>query len=148
MDATQIRALIAGYLNSDNQAKQRLGRCFAVELGLEAGCLGPDGGVDGSGYNENQQKIYFQCKLRGKPLPQSDADEFYQKITETEADIGIILAGVGYKRTFIPRRSQYPEINPVIIHYLTLEDIFTESEAFKTALKDLPRLSTLSKIMD
>lgn len=148
MDATQIRALIAGYLNSDNQAKQRLGRCFAVELGLEAGSLGPDGGVDGSGYNENQQKIYFQCKLRGKPLPQSDADEFYQKITETDADIGIILAGVGYKRTFIPRRSQYPEIDRAIVHYLTLEDILTESDSFKSALKDLPRLSDLSEIID
>ncbi|MBD2544921.1 hypothetical protein [Planktothricoides raciborskii] len=59
MDATQIRALIAGYLNSDNQAKQRLGRCFAVELGLEAGSLGPDGGVDGSGYNENRPLAKF-----------------------------------------------------------------------------------------
>jgi hypothetical protein len=34
MDGIQIRALINGYINSSNDAKQRLGRCFAVELGL------------------------------------------------------------------------------------------------------------------
>lgn len=47
MDGIQIRALIHGYINSSNDAKQRLGRCFAVELGLEAGPRGSDGGVDG-----------------------------------------------------------------------------------------------------
>jgi hypothetical protein len=49
MNEVQVRAITLGYINASNEAKQHLGRCFAVELGLEPGSLGADGGVDGSG---------------------------------------------------------------------------------------------------
>lgn len=143
MDATQIRDLIAGYIGASNEAKQKLGRCFAKELGLNPGPLGRDDGIDGLGFNEENSKIYFQCKLRAKPLGQSDADDFYQKIRDEKADIGIMLAGVGYKRTFEQRRSEYPEISNVIIYLLTLEDILSTSSKYEEACRVLPKLTDL-----
>lgn len=143
MDTTQIRALIVGYISASSEAKQRLGRCFAAELGLEPGPRGRDEGIDGSGYSNDGRQIYFQCKLSGKPLGQDQGDKFYSKIRDYAADVGIMLAGVGYKRTFEKRKEQYPEIQNTQIHLLTLQNIIERNSTFEKALEDLPNLSNL-----
>lgn len=143
MDGIQIRALIFGYVNATDQAKQRLGRCFAVELGLEAGSLGRDGGVDGSGYTDDGRKIYFQSKLSGKPLGAEQARDFYKKILEQQADIGIILAGIGFTKTFAKYKLEYPEIENTKIYLLSLQDIIEENYTYLGLLADLPKSANL-----
>lgn len=143
MDGIQIRALIFGYVNATNEAKQRLGRCFAVELGLEAGSLGPDGGVDGSGYTDGGKIIYFQSRLSGKPLGAKDARDFYKKIIQQQADVGIMLAGVGYKKTFAKYKLEYPEIENKRIYLLSLQDVLEENSTYLGLLTDLPKSARL-----
>lgn len=144
MDGTQIRALIQGYLNATEEAKQRLGRCFAAELGLQPGNRGPDGGIDGSGYSDDGRKIYFQCRLSSKKLGKQDADEFYKKIKEEQADIGIMLAGVGYTNTFVSYQAVYPEIENASIHLLTLKDILEKSLNYENTIRDLPSIKAIN----
>ncbi len=148
MDGIQIRALINGYINSSNDAKQRLGRCFAVELGLEAGPRGSDGGVDGSGYTADGRKIYFQSRLRSKALGKADAIDFYENVVKQRADIGIILSGIGYTKNFQQYKSEYPEIQNTKTHMLSLKDIFEKTSIYLTVLEDLPVQVDLNRILN
>lgn len=89
------KALIQGILSADSQIKQELGRRFAVHLRLTPGSLGADEGIDGYGF-VNEFKIYFQSKLKSNKLGAEEADSFYAKLVLHKADIGILLAGIGY----------------------------------------------------
>ena len=44
-----------------------------------------------------------------------------------------MLSGVGYKETFIQRLYGHPDIDLVIIHLLTLQDLFEKSLAYQNA---------------
>lgn len=148
MDGVQIRALINGYINSSNDAKQRLGRCFAVELGLEAGPRGSDGGVDGSGFTTDGRKIYFQSRLRSKVLGKADAVDFFENILKQKADIGIMLSGIGYTKNFARYKSDYPELQNAKIHLLSLQDIFENNLKYLTIFEDLSVMVDLNKIFN
>ena len=58
-----------------------------------------------------------------------------------------MLSGVGYKETFTERLYGHPDIDLVVIHLLTLQDLFEKTEAFKNALKYLPTLEKLEGIV-
>jgi len=44
----------------------------------------------------NQQKIYFQSKLRNRPLNAEFTDYLYSNLVRHKANIGIVLTGIGY----------------------------------------------------
>lgn len=142
MNSPQIRALIQGYINIDSTAKQQIGRSFAVLLGLKPGEVENDDGIDGMSFFDGL-KIYFQSKLSKNNLGVANADEFYANLKFHRADIGVMLAGVGYTSGFRERLFQQPDIGNLKIHLLTLEDIFAKTPAFEAATKDLPQPDNL-----
>ncbi|BBD68215.1 hypothetical protein NIES4072_44730 [Nostoc commune NIES-4072] len=142
MDGTQIRVLVLGYTNASSYAKQELGRCFAVHLGLTPGPRGSDDGIDGVGFIETR-KIYFQCKLSKNKLKVEEAERFYANLLFHSIDIAVMLAGVGYTSGFESKLLKFPDIHKFKIHLLTLEDLFEETSSFKEALKDMPLLQDL-----
>ncbi|MDB9311670.1 hypothetical protein PN462_01050 [Spirulina sp. CS-785/01] len=146
-------ALIQGIISADTSTKQELGRRFAYSLGLTPGPLGADGGIDGKGFVDNA-KVYFQSKLENKNLGATEADKFYAMMNrDNKADIGIMLAGVGYTSPtkshptagFRNRLLGYPDIDRFVIHLLTLRDIFEETAEFEAATQNLPTLRALSR---
>jgi hypothetical protein len=147
-----INARIQGFISSDPATKGELGRRFAYCLGLTPGPPGPDGGVDGEGYI-NGLKIYFQSKLKNKNLEAKEADVLHSCLIRRRADIGVMLAGVGYtsptrskpKDGFKNRLLEFPDIERFRIHLLTLRDIFEENQTFKDAVNDLPPLRELNR---
>lgn len=147
-----INAVIQGIILSDTATKQELGRRFAYCLGLTPGPAGPDGGVDGEGYI-NGLKIYFQSKLENKNLGAEKADLLHSGLIRHSADIGVMLAGVGYtsatrskpKEGFKNRLLEFPDIERFRIHLLTLRDIFEENQTFKDAVNNLPPLRELNR---
>lgn len=143
MDYLEIDALINGITYSDPAVKQDLGRRFAAHLGLNPGQAGADGGIDGEG-EINGRKIYFQSKLYRVPLDASFAADFCGNLGIHKADIGVMLAGVGYTSGFESRLKKYPNIDKLKIHLLTLADIFAETPTFEEAVTDLPSLRDLS----
>ncbi|MEA5604899.1 restriction endonuclease [Nostoc sp. UHCC 0252] len=143
MDYLEIDALINGIIYSDSVVKQDLGRRFAAYLGLKPGKIGADGGIDGEGEVKGRQ-IYFQSKLSKKPIEAPYAAEFCGNLGIHKADIGVMLAGVGYTSQFKSRLNKCPNIGNLKIYLLTLEDIFGETNNFKGALIDLPPLRDLS----
>ncbi|KOR37322.1 hypothetical protein AM228_07890 [Planktothricoides sp. SR001] len=138
--------LIKGILQAENDSKQRLGQKFADCLNLTPGSEGPDDGVDGSTYFEGKN-IHFQSKLSSKPLDKDEARKYYSDIKYHQADVSIMLSGVGYKETFKERLYGHPDIHQVVIHLLTLQDLFENTEAFQNALKYLPPLEKLEGIV-
>jgi hypothetical protein len=148
MDGVQLRALIASKTRASSAAKQRSGQAYARMLGLTPGPSGRDDLIDGSGV-VNGYFIYFQCKLSQYPLGAKYADEFYAGLEKYEAQIGILLSGVGYKSRkndgFLARLEGYPRIKNGVFRYhlLSLEDLYCESERFVIAMKDLPPLQDL-----
>ncbi len=143
MDYLEIDALINGIVYSDSVIKQYLGRRFAAYLGLKPGQVGPDGGIDGEG-EVNGKKIYFQSKLSKKPIEAPYAAELCGYLGIHRANIGVMLAGVGYTSEFKSRLNKCPNIENLKIYLLTLEDIFGETTNFQEALIDLPPLRDLS----
>jgi hypothetical protein len=147
MDYLEIDALINGITYSTEAAKQDLGRRFAAYLGLTPGKIGSDGGIDGYA-KLNNDMIYFQSKLSQNILDASYAADFIGNMIIHEANIGIMLSGIGYTDGFCSRLNKATQskiINTEIkIHLLSLEDIFGETEAFLKATHDLPPLRNLS----
>jgi hypothetical protein len=143
MDYLVADALINGIINSDSAVKQILGRRFAFHLGLNPGLAGADGGVDGEGII-NDHKIYFQSKLYKERLDASFAADFCGNIGIHQADIGIMLSGIGFTSGFESRLVKFPNVDKLRIHLLTLKDIFAETDTFKKAVVDLPPLRDLS----
>lgn len=143
MDYLEIDALINGIIYSDSAVKQDLGRRFAAYLGLKPGLSGADGGIDGEG-EVNGQKIYFQSKLSSEKIDASSAADFCGNLGIHKADIGVMLAGVGYTSGFESRLKKYTDIDKFKIHLLTLEDIFGETSTFEEAVINLPPLRNLS----
>lgn len=148
MDGVQLEAIISSKTRANPAAKQRAGQAYAKQLGLTPGPGGRDGLVDGSGW-VNERFIYFQSKLSQHPLGAQYADQFYCGLERVEAQIGIMLAGVGYINRnndgFMARLKGYPRIRRGIFvyHLLSLEDIYTRSEKFLLALEDLPQLESI-----
>jgi len=145
MDYLEIDALVNGIIGSDESVKQDLGRRFAAHLGLNPGQAGKDGGIDGDGIL-NQKRIYFQCKLYRIPLDASFTADFCGNLVIHNADIGIMLSGVGYTRGYSDRLQAFHDnfSGTIQTHLLKLEDIFAETPAFKKAQFDLPELRDLS----
>ncbi|UKO97833.1 restriction endonuclease [Nostoc sp. UHCC 0870] len=147
MKYLEINALVSGIIYSHEAVKQELGRRFAHYLGLTPGKLGSDGGIDGYA-NINNNIIYFQSKLSQNILDAPYAAEFIGNIVIHEADIGIMLAGVGYTDGFRSRLQQACQSKLLKIrvktHLLSLEDVFGETEVFQKASQDLPQLRKLS----
>ena len=138
-------ALIAGILAANNRTKQELGRRFAYRLGFEPGPRGPDDGVDGLLLRDGQ-KIHFQSKLSSKELDKDEARKYYSDIAYHQADISIMLAGIGYKDSFSERLYGHTGIKQGSIHLLTLEDLFTRSHKYQTAMQIMPELVRLGEI--
>ncbi|MEB3829790.1 restriction endonuclease [Phormidium sp. CCY1219] len=145
-----INALIKGIVAADTATKQELGRRFAFGLGLIPGSPGADGGIDGSG-RWNDLNIYFQSKLNSRNLRAEYADSFYAKLVRFKADIGLMLAGVGYTGSNRPlagfrnRLLEFPDVDRYKIHLLSLRDIFAENQAFEETVRDLPPLRQLTR---
>ncbi len=137
------RALIEGIINAESSTKGELGRSCAKHLGLDPGKRGPDGGIDGVGFI-NGQKIYFQSKLKSQNLGAQLADDLYANLVRHQADIAIVLAGIGYTKGYKLRLKEFPDIERFKIHLLTLSDYFNETAVFQAAKKDLPPLRDLS----
>lgn len=145
MDYLEIGALVNGIIASSEAVKQDLGRRFAAHLGLHPGSPGKDGGIDGYGVLGNKQ-IYFQCKLYRIPLDASFTADFCGNLVIHNADIGIMLSGVGYTQGYSDRLEAFDDNFPgnMPTHLLKLEDIFAETPALKKAQFELPELRDLS----
>ncbi|HAN74073.1 MAG TPA: restriction endonuclease [Planktothrix sp. UBA8402] len=144
-DPLIIYEIIQVILSANNSKKQELGRRFAARLGLTPGVAGPDDGIDGFGWDQNR-KIHFQCKLRAKKLDKDDARMYYSDIDYHCVDLSVMLAGSGYKDTFIERLYGHRYIDNYKIYLLTLDDIFQETPAFEEAVEELPPLRDLGLI--
>jgi len=141
----QARAIVQGLLKANNKTKQELGRRFAYFLSFTPGPRGPDDGVDGL-IEEGNLKIHFQSKLSSSELNVDEARKYYSDINYHGVNISVMLAGIGYKETFRQRLFGHNDIAQVKIHLLTLYDLFCETENYKAATQDLPRLSKLQKL--
>jgi len=143
MDYLEIDALVNGIISSSEAVKQDLGRRFAAHLGLTPGQAGKDGGIDGEGIL-NQKRIYFQCKLYRTPLDASFTADLCGNLVIHQADIGIMLSGVGYTQGYSTRLQEFHNNYPnITTHLLKLEDIFAETLVFEKAKLDLPQLRDL-----
>ena len=144
----QIHAIVQGIVASDTTVKQELGRRFAYCLGLTPGSLGGDGGIDGSG-TFGDLNIYFQSKLSRHLLDASFAADLIGNLVIHEADIGVMLAGIGYTDGFYDRAQKALKSNKwkinCQIHLLTLEDIFSKNQNFLETIQHLPPLQSLSR---
>ena len=129
MNDREIQALIQGFTNSDPTAKKQLRSGLAIYLGLK---YGRDKLFFVSGL-----RVYFQSTLSKRNLGIAKADDFYFNLKSYKANIGVIVAGVGYTSSFKERLFQQPDIEKITIHLLTLEDILAKTPAFETAIKDL-----------
>jgi hypothetical protein len=145
MTFPQARAIINGLVNANNQTKQELGQRFAYFLSFTPGPRGPDDGIDGL-IEDASIKIHFQSKLSHCELGKDEARKYYSDIQFHRVNISIMLAGVGYKQTFRERLFGHNDIDKVKIHLLTLYDLFCETDAYETAIQDLPRLSQLQNV--
>jgi hypothetical protein len=145
LSSIQIRALVKGIVNSNNPTKQELGRRFASFLGLKPGPRGRDDGIDGW-LEYNGKKIHFQCKLSANELPKGEALAYYAELRYHQPDVSIMLAGVGFKKTFVDRLFAYPDVDRDHIHLLTLRDLFLENVEYQRALTHLPSLAGLTKV--
>lgn len=142
-DFLAIDALVNGIINAENSTKQELGRRFAAYLGIEAGPRGGDEGIDGFG-EVGGRRIYFQSKLERNQLDGSRAADFYGNLGLHNAQIGVILSGLGFTEGFIARLRKDPELDRKFkLHYLSLSDIFAETPCFEAAVLDLPPLKSL-----
>jgi hypothetical protein len=138
---------IKGILACDNWRKKQIGRWIAYTLGFEPGGKGPDGGVDGlMEYKGNV--IYFQSKLESDPLDVKEAERLHSALIRKGANVGIIIAGVGYKTTFWQRFNEHPDHGSFRIYALTLLDYLTETEAFARAKQVLPPLRTIDRSLE
>ncbi|MCU0567868.1 MAG: hypothetical protein MUF49_14860 [Oculatellaceae cyanobacterium Prado106] len=72
---------------------------------------------------------------------------YYSDIKYNQADISIMLAGKGYKETFLRRLFGHPDISTVAVHLLTLQDLFEKNEKFRNAIEVLPSLQGLDEIV-
>lgn len=135
-----------GIVNISSQRKQELGRAFAQILGFHPGPAGADGGIDGVLFGEENRLVYFQSKLSQSELSVDHAKLLYADLMYHNAVVGIMLAGKGYKKTFIKRLFNHPSINQVTIHLLTLVDVLAKTDLFHSAVQDLPQLSLLDEI--
>jgi hypothetical protein len=138
--------LVSGILKSENSSKQILGQKFARYLNLTPGPGGPDDGVDGSTIF-NGKKIHFQCKLSREKLDINEARCYYSDIKYHNADISIMLSGLGYLDTFTKRLDGHSDINNHDIYLLTLQDIFEDTKSFNDAKRVLPSLENLIMIV-
>ena len=138
--------LVSGILNSENSSKQKLGQQFAKYLNLTPGPRGPDNGVDGSTIF-NEKKIHFQCKLSREKLDINEARCYYSDIKYHNADISIMLSGLGYLDTFTKRLYGHSDIKNHDIYLLRLQDIFEDTKSFEDAKKVLPSLESLVRIV-
>jgi Restriction endonuclease len=135
-----VDILIRSILDGPSEFKQQLGRRFAYVLGLKPGPRGTDDGVDGVGYHAGR-KVYFQCRLRRTRLGKDDARELFSDMDKHRADLGIVLAGVGYTRWFQEKLEN--QIVKYVVHRLTLRDIFLETPVFQETILNLPPLRRL-----
>ncbi|MGC9525400.1 MAG: restriction endonuclease [Limnospira sp.] len=139
-----MNPLVQGIIESEQAVKQDLGRRFAAHLGLNPGPPGKDGGIDGYGVLGNKQ-IYFQCKLYRTALDASFTADFCGNLGIHNADIGIMLSGIGYTAGYLNRLQEFNRNYPnITTHLLKLEDIFSKTDIFKKAQLDLPELRDLS----
>ncbi|MCW7553851.1 hypothetical protein NX722_14695 [Endozoicomonas gorgoniicola] len=139
--------LVSSILQNSNNSKQKIGQRIAYHLGLTPGPRGADDGVDGFFEMEDGSKIHFQSKLRSSRLDRSDAREYFSDIEYHQADISIMLSGVGFKKTFEERLFGHRSIKNVEIHLLELKDIFEKTDAFIEATKVVPQLRYLEEGM-
>jgi hypothetical protein len=145
LTSVQIRALVQGIVLSNSATKQELGQRFASFLGLQPGPRGPDDGIDGW-LERNGKKIHFQCKLSAKELGKVEAHKYYAELRHLQPDVTIMLAGVGYKKTFVDRLFSYSDVKREQTHLLTLRDLFAENADYQRALNELPLLAGLAKV--
>ncbi|MBQ0693487.1 hypothetical protein [Providencia stuartii] len=136
--------LVSAILQNSNNSKQKIGQRISYHLGLNPGPRGADDGIDGSFEDENGRFIHFQSKLRSTQLNRSDAREYYSDIDYHNADVSIMLSGIGFKDTFIDRLNGHKSIEEVEIHLLQLSDIFENSQAYINACNSVPQLRYLN----
>ena len=142
MNNRDLFFIVNAILQSSNANKQKLGQRIAYHLGLEPGPRGSDNGIDG--YIEiDDQLIHFQSKLRSIKLDRDDARAYFSDIEYHQANVSIILSGVGFKSTFEERLFGHPSITGVEIHLLELKDIFENNNKFQEACSVLPELRYL-----
>lgn len=138
---------VKGILACDSYRKKQIGRRIAFRLGFEPGGKGPDGGIDGLiEYNDNV--ILFQCKLESAPLDVKEAERLYSALKRKKANVGVVVAGVGYKNTFQERFDEHPDSGAFKIHLLTLLDYLNETEAFLKVKEVLPPLRTIDRNLE
>ncbi|HBH7054407.1 TPA: hypothetical protein KV183_003908 [Morganella morganii] len=140
----EIYFLVSAILQNSNNNKQKIGQRISYHLGLNPGPRGADDGIDGSFEDESGRFIHFQSKLRSTQLDRSDAREYYSDIDYHNADVSIMLSGVGFKDTFIERLNGQQSIEGVEVHLLQLSDIFENSEAYINACNSVPELRYLN----
>lgn len=148
MDQYQYNAynIALGIIRTSSRRKQEIGRNFAQILGFNPGPRGPDGGIDGVMFDENNRLVYFQSKLSHSELNVDHAKLLYADIMYHHAVVCIMLAGKGYKETFTKRLFKHPHIEEVNIHLLTLFDVLAKTDDFHKAVQDIPKLSLIEKI--
>ena len=144
--------LVDAVVGASTQRKQTLGRALAAHIGFEPGPLGPDGDIDGVVLTEGGARVHFQSKLSGTRVGAPHAAEYYAALMRHRATASVYLAGVGYTggetRGFARRFWQHPHLDTLRghVHLLTLRDVLMQTEAYQTALADLPTLGRLVEI--
>ena len=138
--------LALGIVRTSSQRKQEMGCAFARILDFYPGPLGSDGGIDGVLFREDNRLVYFQSKLSQSKLNVDHAKLLYADLMYHDAVIAVMLAGIGYKKTFSERLFNSPHIEQVKVHLLTLVDILAKTDLFYLAVQDLPQLSLFDEI--
>lgn len=138
--------LALGIVDVSPKRKQEIGRAFARILGFQPGPLGADGGIDGVLFREDGCLVHFQCKLSQSELDVEQAKLLYADIMYHRAAISIMLAGRGYKETFMERLFGHPHLERVSIHLLTLVDVLAKTELYDAAVRELPQLGLFEEI--
>lgn len=81
-------------------------------------------------------------------LGKVDALDFYENILKHKADVGIMLSGIGYTKNFSQYKFNYPELQNVKVHLLSLQDIFENNPKYLNMFEDLPPEVDLNKIFN
>ncbi len=138
--------LALGIVQTSTKRKQEIGQTLAKLLEFQPGPLGADGGIDGVIFNQDGELIHFQSKLSQSKLNVDHAKLLYADIMYHHAVISVVLAGIGYKKTFKERLFAHPYLEKVKIHLLTLVDVLAKTDNYYSALEDLPKLRLFQEI--
>ncbi|BCV67494.1 hypothetical protein TUM17387_28530 [Shewanella carassii] len=139
MQPYDIEQMVYGIIHSSSPRKQLIGRSLAKHMSFIPGPGGKDGSVDGAILSECNNLVgHFQSKLSSRLIPLDEGKILHSDILRLQPQVSIYVSGVGFDESVIRLLENQLSEQRTTIHLLSLRDIFSQSERYMSALRDIP----------